>query len=75
MKVKVEVIRLRAVRINETATVEVEVPDVVPEDERTGWILNRLMVGKVEVPQSEFETIGESVLIDYDRVLHSEPRD
>ena len=68
MLVEVEILRTRTVEIEESAVVEVEIPDGVPEEERGDWVLEQVSEGNLEIADSEFEASDESESSDYHEV-------
>lgn len=74
MKLKVEIFRIRTVETGEAATVEIDVPDQVPEGDRVAWIMDRLTGGGLETSQSEFETTDEKTTVTYGHVFPVGPQ-
>lgn len=68
MLVEVEILRTRTVTIDESAVVEIEVPDNVPEEDQEEWILEQISEGHLVVADSEFEVSDEGEDAEYQEV-------
>lgn len=68
MQIEVEILRTVTITRDESATVEIEVPDSVPEEDRESWILDRLIDGDLVIADSEFELSDETEWPEYQEV-------
>lgn len=68
MKIEVEILRTVKITRDESAVVEVDVPDHVPEEDREGWILDQLSDGNLVVPDSDYEVSDETEDAEYQEV-------
>jgi hypothetical protein len=68
MLVEVEILRTRTVTIDESAVVEIDVPDSVPEEDQEDWILEQISEGHLTVADSEFEVSDETEDSEYQEI-------
>lgn len=68
MLVEVEILRTRTVTIDESAVVEIEVPDSVPEEDQEDWALEQISEGHLAVADSEFEASDETENSEYQEI-------
>lgn len=68
MKIEIEILRTRTVRIEENVTTEVDIPARVPKRDRERWAMQQLADKKLVIPDDSYEVADETEDVEYNEV-------